>query len=193
MFAMADHGTYSNYTNGGCRCDECRAANTAYKRSWGDPEKKREYYRKRYEANRDEMLEYFRNRYATNPDVAGKTRENARKRYEADPEKWMEEGRKWRATNPDKVRAYSLKGQQTRRARKLSAFVEDVDPQVVFERDSWTCHICGEAISTDLSHPDPMSASLDHIIPLAKGGEHSYANSGTSHLRCNQRKHTKVA
>lgn len=28
------HGTASGYTNYGCRCDECRAANTEQKRRW---------------------------------------------------------------------------------------------------------------------------------------------------------------
>jgi hypothetical protein len=28
------HGTYSGYTNHGCRCDECRQANSAYMREY---------------------------------------------------------------------------------------------------------------------------------------------------------------
>jgi 5-methylcytosine-specific restriction endonuclease McrA len=33
-----------------------------------------------------------------------------------------------------------------------------------------------------------MSASVDHIIPLVLGGEHSMANVQAAHLVCNLRK-----
>jgi 5-methylcytosine-specific restriction endonuclease McrA len=207
MFAMADHGTYVNYAKGGCRCDECKAAHREYgrkyrethrdeirerQRKWveANQEKLREYYRERYEANRAEQLESARKRYEADP---SRVRERSRKRYEADPEKWVANVRKWKAANPDKARAYSLKGQQNRRARRLGAFVEHVDRQVVFERDGWMCHICGEAVDPTLKRPDPMAAELDHIIPLAKGGEESYANCRCSHATCNRKKSAKVA
>jgi hypothetical protein len=32
MVFMINHGTTTAYANYGCRCDECRAANTAYQR-----------------------------------------------------------------------------------------------------------------------------------------------------------------
>jgi 5-methylcytosine-specific restriction endonuclease McrA len=206
MFAMAEHGTRGCYRNG-CRQDECVAANREYQRKWYEANRDEalERSRKHYGATRDQQLEYGRKRYEANRD---KLLDGMRKRYEANrdevianalawaqtnPDRARENKRRWAEANPDKRRESGRKKARTRRARKLDTFVEHVDPQVVFERDSWTCHICDEAINPGLRHPDPMSASLDHIIPLAKGGEHSYANSGTSHLRCNQRKHTKVA
>lgn len=75
-----------------------------------------------------------------------------------------------------------------RRARKLRQFVEDVARAVVFERDGWLCGICGLHIDRNLAHPDPMSASVDHIIPLARGGLHAMANVQAAHLNCNVRK-----
>jgi 5-methylcytosine-specific restriction endonuclease McrA len=33
-----------------------------------------------------------------------------------------------------------------------------------------------------------MSATIDHIKPLSKGGEHSYANTALAHYGCNARK-----
>lgn len=72
-----------------------------------------------------------------------------------------------------------------KRARKLGAFVEAVDPNVVFERDRWRCHLCHQRVSSRAKWPDPRSASLDHVVPLSRGGEHSYANVATAHLGCN--------
>lgn len=34
-------------------------------------------------------------------------------------------------------------------------------------------------------YPESLSASLDHRVPLAKGGKHSMANCQLAHLDCN--------
>jgi 5-methylcytosine-specific restriction endonuclease McrA len=68
-----------------------------------------------------------------------------------------------------------------RRARKRAAFVEDVHSLVVLERDDGVCGICGGDV-------DPMNFDVDHVVPLARGGEHSYANVQAAHPPCNTRK-----
>lgn len=80
-----------------------------------------------------------------------------------------------------------------RRALKLGATVESFRPSEIFERDEWTCGICREPVARDLKFPDPMSVSLDHIVALANGGEHSRANTQCAHLTCNVRKGARVA
>ena len=68
-------------------------------------------------------------------------------------------------------------------ARRLgfAAFVEEVDPQVVFERDEGVCGICGGVVERD-------RFDVDHVIPLALGGEHSYENARLAHVSCNRRR-----
>lgn len=64
-------------------------------------------------------------------------------------------------------------------------------PQVItalFERDNWTCQLCGDAVNPSLKYPDPMAATIDHIVPLVDGGEHSYANTQLAHALCNSLK-----
>lgn len=72
-----------------------------------------------------------------------------------------------------------------RRARKRKAHVEDVDRQAVFERDGWVCQLCRKPIDPTIAWPHSMSPSLDHGIPLGKGGLHSMANCQAAHLGCN--------
>lgn len=79
-----------------------------------------------------------------------------------------------------------------RRARVTAAIIEVVEPLAVFERDGWTCHLCGEAIDPELSGRARMGATVDHLIPLARGGEHSYANVAAAHRSCNSRKGAAV-
>lgn len=88
---------------------------------------------------------------------------------------------RWRLENPGKASAARTRY----RARKRSAFVENVEPLAVFERDKWTCGICGERIPKRAKWPDMRSASVDHIVPLAGGGKHEMRNVQASHLGCN--------
>lgn len=71
-----------------------------------------------------------------------------------------------------------------RRLRKTPTR-EPVDRRKVFDRDNWCCGICKNKIDPRLKHPDPKSASLDHIVPISKGGQHSYVNTQATHLDCN--------
>lgn len=62
----------------------------------------------------------------------------------------------------------------------------------IFERDGWHCGICDEPVDRELRYPDPMSASLDHIVPLSKGGGHTRENVRCSHLGCNVRRGNRI-
>lgn len=66
-----------------------------------------------------------------------------------------------------------------------------VSHEYILDRDRWICGICGKKIKRQLKHPSPLSASIDHIIPLARGGSHIPDNLQASHLRCNITKRTK--
>lgn len=80
-----------------------------------------------------------------------------------------------------------------RRAQKLGTQVEDLRPIDIYERDIWLCGICSTPVDPDLSHPHPMSPSLDHILPLSRGGTHTYENVQLAHLTCNVSKGNRVA
>lgn len=76
-----------------------------------------------------------------------------------------------------------------RKARKRAATVESVNPTRVFVRDGWLCHLCGG--KTDRARRGtyhPKAPELDHIVPLSKGGAHSYANTACAHRKCNAAK-----
>jgi len=96
--------------------------------------------------------------------------------------------RKWAAANKEKTFANSHRY----RARKISAFLEDVDRQVVLDRDGWICQICGLPIDPGAKSLDPMSKSIDHRVPLVHGGLHSYENCQASHLFCNLSKGARI-
>ena len=63
----------------------------------------------------------------------------------------------------------------------------------IAERDGWKCGICGKHVRGSLTYPHPLSKSLDHVIPLSRGGAHSPENAQLAHLRCNVRKGNRKA
>lgn len=80
---------------------------------------------------------------------------------------------------------------KAKRARKLGATVEKFTDKEIFERDLWICQICFKKVNRRLRYPNPLCASLDHIIPLSKGGSHSRQNCCLAHLRCNVSKQNR--
>jgi len=87
---------------------------------------------------------------------------------------------------------------QNNRGRNKSRLIEgavfeDFDPCEVFERDEWYCQLCATEVGRAMRYPDPMSATLDHVKPIAHGGDHTLANSQLSHLVCNVRKRDRWA
>jgi 5-methylcytosine-specific restriction endonuclease McrA len=88
---------------------------------------------------------------------------------------------------------YQRRVEARRRQREESQTVETFDPYEIYERDMWRCGLCGDAIDKQLRYPHPYSVSLDHIIPLARLGDHSRGNTQAAHLTCNVRKGARVA
>ena len=76
-----------------------------------------------------------------------------------------------------------------RRARLHDGDAESVDPYKVFDRDGWRCALCGvKTPKAKRGSIDKNAPELDHIIPLSKGGSHSYRNTQCACRSCNQAK-----
>lgn len=82
-------------------------------------------------------------------------------------------------------------GLTKKRAVRRKGFVEDVSVGVLLKKNKSLCGICGMVIPKDVRHPHPMSATIDHIIPMSLGGSHSYDNTQPAHRKCNVLKHIK--
>lgn len=62
----------------------------------------------------------------------------------------------------------------------------------IFVRDNWTCWLCNTPIKREKRFPHPLSPTLDHVIPLSRGGDHSKQNSRCAHLLCNLKKGARL-
>jgi len=80
-----------------------------------------------------------------------------------------------------------------RRARERGVEVERFSHIQIFARDKWRCHICGVKTPRELRGVDaPNSPELDHVVPLSRGGKHSWTNVKCACRACNQAKSNDV-
>lgn len=53
------------------------------------------------------------------------------------------------------------------------------------------CRLCGDPVDKRIKNPDPMAPVVDHLTPIARGGdEYDRANLGLMHRHCNRTKST---
>jgi 5-methylcytosine-specific restriction endonuclease McrA len=88
------------------------------------------------------------------------------------------------ASDPDKRHSENAR----RRALRRGAVTERFRKAEIYERDRWICQLCHTKI-TKRSGPD--GPSIDHVIPLSKGGAHTRQNVVTAHLHCNTSKNNR--
>lgn len=80
-----------------------------------------------------------------------------------------------------------------RRARMLGARHEAIDPIKVFQDADWICYLCDRKTVKALRGTyEPLAPELEHIIPLSKGGTHTYDNVACACRECNQYKSDNV-
>ena len=73
-----------------------------------------------------------------------------------------------------------------RRGQHKTAFLKN--KRIIFDTQE-ICGICGLPVDKTLKPPDPMSKTVDHIIPVAKGGHpSSLDNLQLAHRWCNLHK-----
>jgi len=72
-----------------------------------------------------------------------------------------------------------------RRARLRGAHHERYSRHQIFERDHWRCHICRRKTLRTKVVPHPRAPVIDHLVPLAEGGDDTAANVATACFMCN--------
>jgi len=84
-----------------------------------------------------------------------------------------------------------------RRVAKDKLIDKDITLEALYRRDSGVCYLCGGMCDwndRDAEHNKCGATypSIDHVIPLAKGGTHAWDNVRLAHLGCNMAKSDTV-
>ena len=104
-------------------------------------------------------------------------------------QEWFISPRQDITCSPPCFAEHRLRRRQTHRARRRAAlkaaYVSDVSRSQVFQRDGYRCHLCGKKTNPLKQVPHPKAPTIDHIVPLSKGGTHEPSNCRTACFRCN--------
>jgi len=150
------------------------------------------------------VSDYDRARYNANPEAAVERarlwQEANRQSKAAISRRWAAEHpeiarnavRRWNAANPDRVRKIKRDAQQRRRARQEGARREEWTTSEILERDGWQCQIpicrCPVDRSIDPAAEYAWRGTVDHIVPISRGGDDTPANLRAAHQTCNSAK-----
>lgn len=74
------------------------------------------------------------------------------------------------------------------RKKLLRCSLGAVSYESLYERDTGICRICGLPVHSEKGVDDYWDGTIDHIVPLSKGGEHSMSNCQLAHRVCNSLK-----
>lgn len=127
-----------------------------------NPEKRREIKKRWNERNRD----YFANWKRENPT-------------------WEKE---WRKANPHKTRQY----RHRRRALLKNTRSEEYTLEQIYIKDEGICQLCFVKVEISKGLPVNLTPTVDHIIPISKGGDNTLANVQLAHYGCNSRKGNRI-
>lgn len=193
----------------GAICRSCKSKSSA---EWqkANPDKRRETGRRWRESNlelarsiarkwaanhRDQVSEIGRSWRKKNPDRANersrkwkkshpdKVHEAWQSWYQSNAEKVKEYGRRRRLANPEKLQEYA----HNRRSREKNCggVITAKEWRALKEKYNHTCLCCGQR------EPE-IKLTLDHVIPLFKGGPNKIENSQPLCKPCNSSKGTRI-
>jgi 5-methylcytosine-specific restriction endonuclease McrA len=169
-------GRVYSYTRPSSDCRECRAIQKRQERRRNGAPSRQDYNAKRAaekearDLDRKREIEARAAARAARPRLTReqqlrRTVDRQRERYNTDPE--------YRA---------KIVAKKIRRKRAMKGTqVEPINLELVAQRDGWRCAICGGKVTRE-------NWSQDHIVPLSKGGSHTYDNITLAHRLCNTRR-----
>lgn len=145
---------------------------------------KRAYMHARYLRKKEEILDWHKKHRQTSEGKRAH-RQDARKRYAQDRDAQIERVREYRKRHPEETRAKSRRERQRR--NEAPGFCTDAQWQARVDFFGHRCYLCGCDWDALLS----KDQTVEHVIPLSKGGTNWPANLRPACRYCNSSKSAK--
>lgn len=79
-----------------------------------------------------------------------------------------------------------------RKAKLRGSTAPETSIAYIYERDRGTCWLCKQKVKRSVRWPLSGAPSIDHVIPLSKGGTDEPSNLRLAHLGCNRTKRAHI-
>lgn len=152
----------------GTHTSYCVTCYNAYKRAW-------------YQSNREKESARCAAYNKANPQVPAASMQRARLK---NPEKYREYSRQYRADNPDKASLWDA-GKKAKRRASIDATIDKISPQQWLGIKQQYKHHCAYCLKPF------KKLTMDHVVPLARGGSHTAENIVPACQSCNSAKHAR--
>ena len=87
---------------------------------------------------------------------------------------------------------YNSDQKKLERARKRGITKKEansfMESDAIYKRDSYQCYLCGSKTAPHKPYNHPRFPTLDHVVPISRGGEHTESNLMTACRSCNSYK-----
>lgn len=105
-----------------------------------------------------------------------------RQAYTNNPKRCIAQARRWQTAHPVKAKLIRKAADARRRGWMGGDKIEPEALTALFEQHGWKCAYCATA----------PAESIDHVVPLSRGGAHAIENILPACLDCNRRKHART-
>lgn len=182
--------------------DECKAIHKKERDKGRDRSRKRtpEEEHERWIIRRYGSHENYQKWLAEQERLKQEQMERTRKRREAEKEahhrfgECVVCGSQYETYNPAQKTCCTKCSRKLANARKQNRIPKeqmidsDITLEALYRRDSGVCYLCGKQCDWDDKDGNkvgPSYPSIDHLIPVARGGLHSWSNVRLAHFKCN--------
>lgn len=182
-----------------------RTEKLAYLKEYRDTHKesiaevKKRWYQQNIEREREKRREHYRQNKESYIKRAAINSKKDPDKTRLHKKKWNENNRdyfnKWKLNNKDKIDAWyannkdKVKMYRHRRRALLNGRPSDnYTKQQIIDLYDGICQLCLGLVDKTVRPNHPNAPSVDHIIPVSKGGDNTFQNIQLAHYGCNSRK-----
>lgn len=160
----------------------------ARKRQWAkeNAESIAEKHHSYYLENRDRLTMNMRQRRELNPERIRKEKQEEYKKHRG---RYLSNVQRWQSENKERVREYKRKSKLLRQAVQAIALSAQ-SLESIYREQRGRCYYCGVEMNNVAK--GPKMRTLEHILPIVRGGAHSLNNVAWVCLHCNTSKGAKT-
>lgn len=85
------------------------------------------------------------------------------------------------------------KSKRTKQAKQNGKYDKGITLEKLYKRDHGICYLCGKQLNLNAPYNDPLAPTIEHVIPIIKGGTHTWDNVRLACRSCNNKKGSKFS